>query len=196
MPFLWSNEVVARAGVRLGVDVGSVRVGLAASDPSGMIATPVQTLPRNLGGRADQHTIAAAVRERNVLEVVVGLPRSLSGLEGRAAALARDYAVELAVLVAPVPVRLVDERLSTVDAARTLRDSGVAGRKQRAVVDQAAAVLILQAALDGERSSGMPPGEPVRLGEDVQPGADVQLGADGGPRRPRKPRHRTRGQDR
>ena len=191
-----------RTGVRLGVDVGSVRVGLAASDPSGVIATPVQTLPRDLGGRSDQHAIAAAVRERAVLEVVVGLPRSLSGLEGRAAALARDYAVELAVLVAPVPVRLVDERLSTVDASRTLRDSGVAGRKQRAVVDQAAAVLILQAALDGERSTGTPPGEPVRLGdslrpgEDVQPGADVQLGGDGGPRRPRKPRHRTRGQDR
>ena len=191
-----------RTGVRLGVDVGSVRVGLAASDPSGVIATPVQTLPRDLGGRSDQHAIAAAVRERAVLEVVVGLPRSLSGLEGRAAALARDYAVELAALVAPVPVRLVDERLSTVDASRTLRDSGVAGRKQRAVVDQAAAVLILQAALDGERSTGTPPGEPVRLGdsvrpgEDVQPGADVQLGGDGGPRRPRKPRHRTRGQDR
>jgi putative holliday junction resolvase len=191
-----------RTGVRLGVDVGSVRVGLAASDPSGVIATPVQTLPRDLGGRADQHAIAAAVRERAVLEVVVGLPRSLSGLEGRAAALARDYAVELAALVDPVPVRLVDERLSTVDASRTLRDSGVAGRKQRAVVDQAAAVLILQAALDGERSTGTPPGEKVqrgdsvRLGEDVQPGADVQLGADGGPRRPRKPRHRTRGQDR
>jgi putative Holliday junction resolvase len=191
-----------RTGVRLGVDVGSVRVGLAASDPSGVIATPVQTLPRDLGGRSDQHAIAAAVRERAVLEVVVGLPRSLSGLEGRAAALARDYAVELAALVAPVPVRLVDERLSTVDASRTLRDSGVAGRKQRAVVDQAAAVLILQAALDGERSTGTPPGEPVRLGdsvrpgEDVQPGADVQPGGDGGPRRPRKPRHRTRGQDR
>jgi putative Holliday junction resolvase len=191
-----------RTGVRLGVDVGSVRVGLAASDPSGVIATPVQTLPRDLGGSSDQHAIAAAVRERAVLEVVVGLPRSLSGLEGRAAALARDYAVELAVLVAPVPVRLVDERLSTVDASRTLRDSGVAGRKQRAVVDQAAAVLILQAALDGERSTGTPPGEPVRLGdsvrpgEDLQRGADVQPGGDGGPRRPRKPRHRTRGQDR
>jgi putative pre-16S rRNA nuclease len=191
-----------RTGVRLGVDVGSVRVGLAASDPSGVIATPVQTLPRDLGGRSDQHAIAAAVRERAVLEVVVGLPRSLSGLEGRAAALARDYAVELAAMVAPVPVRLVDERLSTVDASRTLRDSGVAGRKQRAVVDQAAAVLILQAALDGERSTGTPPGEPVRLGdsvrpgEDLQRGADVQPGGDGGPRRPRKPRHRTRGQDR
>jgi putative Holliday junction resolvase len=179
-----------RTGVRLGVDVGTVRVGLAASDPSGVIATPVQTLPRDLGGRSDQRAIAEAVREREVLEVIVGLPRSLSGLEGRAAALARDYAVELAVLLDPVPVRLVDERLSTVDAARTLRDSGVAGRKQRAMVDQAAAVLILQAALDGERSTGTPPGERVQLGTGVQPGED------GGPRRPRKPRHRTRGQER
>jgi putative Holliday junction resolvase len=173
-----------RTGVRLGVDVGSVRVGLAASDPSGVIATPVQTLPRDLDGGADQRAIAAVVQERAVLEVVVGLPRSLSGQEGPAAALARDYAGRLAALISPTPVRLVDERLTTVDAHRSLRDSGVAGRRQRAMVDQAAAVLILQAALDGERGTGAPPGE------------QVEVGGDGGPRRPRKPRQRTKGQDR
>lgn len=179
-----------RTGVRLGVDVGSVRVGLAASDPSGLLATPVQTLPRDPGGDADQDAIAAEVRQRAVLEVVVGLPRSLSGQEGPAAALARDYADRLAVRIAPTPVRLVDERLTTVDAHRKLRDSGVAGRRQRAMVDQAAAVLILQGALDGERATGSPPGERVGRGD---------VDSDGAPARPpkaRKPRNRTRGQDR
>jgi putative holliday junction resolvase len=150
-----------RTGIRLGVDVGSVRVGLAASDPGGILATPVRTLDRDLESGADQLAIAAVVREREVLEVVVGLPRSLSGGEGPAAAGARVYATALAVRVSPTPVRLIDERLTTIDAHRQLRDSGVSGRSQRAVVDQAAAVLILQAALDAEKSSGLPPGELV-----------------------------------
>jgi len=150
-----------RAGIRLGVDVGSVRVGLAASDPDGILATPVETIERDLGSGADLGVIAAVVLERQVLEVVVGLPRSLSGDEGPAARGARAYATALAARISPTPVRLVDERLTTIDAHRTLRDSGVPGRAQRAVVDQAAAVLILQAALDAEKSSGLPPGELV-----------------------------------
>ena len=85
-----------------------------------------------------------------------GFPRS-----GAAAAKARQYAAVLARRIAPVAVRLVDERLTTVDAHRALRESGVAGRRQRAVVDQAAAVIILQSALDEERSTGRPPGSPV-----------------------------------
>ncbi|MEO7058571.1 MAG: Holliday junction resolvase RuvX [Lapillicoccus sp.] len=151
----------SRRGVRLGVDVGSVRVGLAASDPSGLLASPVSTLTRDPRTGADQQRIAEVVAERDALEVVVGLPRSLSGLEGAAAETARAYAVQLARLIAPTPVRLVDERLTTVDAHRTLRESGVAGRAQRAVIDQAAAVLILQSALDTERASGRAPGERV-----------------------------------
>lgn len=151
----------SRRGVRLGVDVGSVRVGVAASDPSGLLATPVETVPRDPAGDADQVRIAEVATERAALEVVVGLPRSLSGGEGPAAVAARAYAVRLAILLAPIPVRLVDERLTTRDAHRALRDSGVAGRAQRAVIDQAAAVLILQSALDAERASGRPPGEPV-----------------------------------
>lgn len=149
----------ARRGVRLGVDVGSVRVGLAASDPSGLLASPVETLARDAAGGADQRRIVEVALEREALEVVVGLPRSLSGGEGPAAATARSYAGQLATLLAPTPVRLVDERLTTVDAHRTLRESGVAGRAQRAVIDQAAAVLILQSALDAERASGRAPGE-------------------------------------
>ena len=162
---------MTRTGVRVGIDVGSVRVGLAASDPSGLLATPVRTVARDVDAAApdsdvdvpaDIEEVAAFVAEASALEVVVGLPRTLAGDEGPAAVLARQYARRLAVRVAPVPVRLVDERLTTVDAHRSLRESGVAGRRQRAVVDQAAAVLILQAALDAERGSGRPPGELVR----------------------------------
>jgi putative Holliday junction resolvase len=106
--------------------------------------------------------VVAIVAEHEATLVVVGLPRTLAGAEGPAAAAARTYAGRLAGRVAPVPVRLVDERLTTVDAHRSLRESGVDGRSQRAVVDQAAAVLILQSALDAERGSGRPPGELVR----------------------------------
>jgi putative Holliday junction resolvase len=154
--------------VRLGVDVGSVRVGVAASDPSGLLATPVRTVARDPEAGAEHPSdlaeLASLVRDLTVVEVVVGLPRTLAGEEGAAAHTARTYAGRLAEHIAPVPVRLVDERLTTVDAHRNLRESGVDGRKQRAVVDQAAAVLILQAALDTERSSGRPPGELVRTG--------------------------------
>ena len=88
----------------------------------------------------------------------------MSGVEGPSAAKARQYASVVAARIAPVWVRLVDERLTSVDAHRTLRDSGVSGRRQRAVVDQAAAVLILQNALDTQRTTGSPPGEQVRIG--------------------------------
>jgi putative holliday junction resolvase len=150
-----------RSGIRLGVDVGTVRVGLAASDPEGILATPVETIERDVESGSDQGVIADLVRERHVLEVFVGLPRSLSGEEGPAAHGARGYATVLAARISPTPVRLIDERLTTIDAHRTLRDSGVPGRAQRAVVDQAAAVLILQSALDAEKSSGLAPGELV-----------------------------------
>jgi len=155
-----------RPGVRVGVDVGSVRVGVARSDPHGILATPVTTLARAnaaepVSADADLAALVALVRSEEVLEVIVGLPRSLSGTEGASAVAARQYAAVLARGVAPVAVRLIDERLTTVDAHRALRESGVPGRRSRRVVDQVAAVLILQAALDEERSSGRPPGELV-----------------------------------
>jgi len=150
-----------RVGIRLGVDVGSVRVGLAASDPGGILATPIETIQRDVRSGADQGVIASVVLERDALEVVVGLPRSLSGGEGPAAVGARTYASTLAARISPTPVRLFDERLTTLDAQRKLRESGLPGPARRAVVDQAAAVLILQAALDCEKSSGLPPGELV-----------------------------------
>lgn len=147
-----------RPGVRLGVDLGDVRIGVARSDPAGLIASPVETVPR---GPGDLQRLAALVVEHAVMEVVLGLPRSLSGGEGPAAAKVREFAHSLAGSVQPVPVRLCDERLSTVTAEAVLREQGRKGRRRRAVVDQAAAVVILQSALDTERSSGTPPGETV-----------------------------------
>lgn len=148
-----------RYGTRLGVDVGSVRIGVASCDPAGVLATPVETVPR---GPGDVTRIGQLVAEYLAIEVVVGLPRSLSGQEGKAAQIAREFAVELATEVAPCPVRLVDERLSTVAAAKNMRASGVSSRKGRSRVDQAAASVILQSALDSERMGGNPPGEVVR----------------------------------
>lgn len=150
-----------REGVRLGVDVGDARVGLAACDPAGVLATPVATLRRDSGTHRDQEQIVTAAREREAIEVIVGLPRNLSGQEGVAAQRVRDYAASLHRRLGGIPVRLVDERLSTVDAHRQLHASGVPGRAHRARVDQAAAVVILQAALDTERSTGHPAGVSV-----------------------------------
>lgn len=144
----------------LGVDVGEARVGVAESDPDGILATPVVTLARDHGPAAsDQRAIAELVAERDVGTVYVGLPLSLDGSEGLAARRAREYAVGLAARVAPVRVRLVDERLTTVSAHRQLHDAGQAGRGHRRIVDQAAAVLILQGALDAARSTGRDQGE-------------------------------------
>lgn len=160
-----------RPGTRLGVDVGSVRIGVAACDPSGLIATPVETVSRGPGDLARLRALAA---DRGVVEVVVGLPRSLSGGEGPAAARVREFASELAEALRPdgVPVRLCDERLSTVSAEAALRSQGRRGAARRAVVDQAAAVVILQNALDTERGTGRAAGElvPVAAHAD-EPGA-------------------------
>ena len=149
-----------RRGVRLGVDVGDVRVGVARSDPDGLIATPVETVRRGGGDLARLRQLA---REAQAVEAVVGLPRSLSGGEGPAAAKVRSFAAALAEVLAgeEVAVRLCDERLSTVTAEATLRAQGRKGARRRAVVDQAAAVVILQNALDTERGTGRAPGELV-----------------------------------
>jgi putative holliday junction resolvase len=138
-------------GVRIGVDVGTVRVGVAACDPGGLLASPLTTLARDLRGGADLDKLARLVAEREAVEVVVGLPRSLSGRSGPAARAAREYAESLAERIEPVPVRLSDERLTTVAATRRLAEAGTRGRKGRQVVDRSAAVLILQGWLDTAR---------------------------------------------
>lgn len=152
-----------RRGVRLGLDPGDARIGVARCDPSGMLATPVETVRRGKGDLRRLHQILA---EEEAVEIVVGLPRSLSGKEGPSAAKVRDFAGRLARRVAPVPVRLCDERLTTVSAEAILRERGRKGADRRSVVDMAAAVLILQHALDTERTSGTAPGEIVEVSDE------------------------------
>ncbi|MFG1806983.1 Holliday junction resolvase RuvX [Streptomyces sp. NPDC049040] len=150
-----------RRGRRLGVDVGDARIGVASCDPDGILATPVETVP----GRdvpAALRRLAEIVAEYEPIEVVVGLPRSLNGTEGPAAAKVRTFARSVAKIITPVPVRLVDERMTTVTATQGLRASGVRSKKGRSVIDQAAAVIILQSALETERVSGKAPGESVQ----------------------------------
>lgn len=151
-----------RRGRRLAVDVGDVRIGVAGSDPDGLLATPVETVSgRDTAGALRR--LAALAAEYEPLEVVVGLPRSLSGREGPAAAKVRTFAGRLARAIAPVPVRLVDERMSTVTAAQDMRAAGVGSKKGRSRIDQAAAVVILQSALETERTTGSAPGQCVEV---------------------------------
>ncbi|MBM0227776.1 MULTISPECIES: Holliday junction resolvase RuvX [Micromonospora] len=143
-------------GVRLGVDVGQVRVGVARSDPHGILATPLVTLARDLTAAADavpadMAALVDLIAEHEAVEVIVGLPVNLSGKHGPAATNVSAYAARLADVIAPVPVALTDERMSTVVASRRLAERGVRGKRQRAVVDQAAAVEILQSWLDAQR---------------------------------------------
>lgn len=142
-------------GVRLGIDVGKVRIGVARSDPDGILATPVATILRDNSDESDIPTdmveIARLIAEHDGVEVVLGLPVNLAGQEGPAALHTRAYAEKLANVISPVPVVLADERMSTVAATRRLSDRGVKGKRQRAVVDQAAAVEILQSWLDAQR---------------------------------------------
>lgn len=148
-----------RSGIRLGIDVGDVRVGVARSDPRGTLAVPVETVRRN---DDDVARIVALCAEAEAVEVVVGLPVGLSGKEGPAAAKARSYAEALAEAVTPVPVRVFDERFSTVSAQQAYRARGVSTKQSRPHIDASAAAVILQNALDAERATGEPPGELVR----------------------------------
>jgi putative Holliday junction resolvase len=138
-------------GVWLGVDVGTVRVGVARSDPREVLAVPVTTLKRDERTDRDIEELAALAVEYEAAGVVVGLPRTLAGREGRSADMARNFGARLAARIAPVPVEYVDERLTTVSAQRKLGEGGVRGRAGRAVIDQAAAVELLQHWLDQHR---------------------------------------------
>lgn len=153
------EPVPVRAGVRLAVDVGSVRVGVARSDPGGVLASPLTVLRSGPGTKDELAALAA-----EAMEVIVGLPTSLSGREGAAATGARSFAVDLAERLAPIPVRLVDERFTTTEAHDALRRGGKDSRARRQVVDAAAAAVLLQAALDTERATGRPAGELVTRG--------------------------------
>ncbi|MFT4042506.1 MAG: Holliday junction resolvase RuvX [Gordonia sp. (in: high G+C Gram-positive bacteria)] len=138
-------------GRRLGVDVGSVRIGVAVCDPDGILATPVETVAASASGGADVDRIAALVAEYEAVEVIVGLPKTLRNTSGPAADKARAFGARLAEKIAPVPVIFHDERLTTVTAQQALHASGRTVRSARAVIDQAAAVAILQGWLDTRR---------------------------------------------
>lgn len=156
-----------RTGVRLGLDWGRARIGVARCDPSGTLAFPVTTVR---AGRDAYAAVVALVAEHEAVEVVLGLPLALDGTEALAATEVRAHAVRLARRL-DVPIRLVDERMSTVQASRGLRSAGRDARSQRALIDQAAAVEILERALDAERRSGRPAGELLAPGPDAPPPA-------------------------
>ena len=130
-----------------------MRIGVAASDPDGILATPVETVRRDRSGRHVRR-LAELAAELEAVEVIVGLPRTLADRTGPSAQDAIDLAETLARRIAPTPVRLADERLTTVSAQRSLRAAGVRAKEQRAVIDQAAAVAILQSWLDQRRAKG------------------------------------------
>lgn len=155
-----------RLGVRLGIDVGTVRIGVARCDPGGMLASPLDTVRRGAGDLAELARLAAG---NDAIEIIVGLAVGLRGSEGKAAADGRAFAADLARLVAPLPVRLVDERFTTVLAHAALQAGGQRSRTRRQAVDKAAAALLLQGALDAERSTGEPAGELVAAPGGTQP---------------------------
>ncbi|PFG31305.1 Holliday junction resolvase RuvX [Paramicrobacterium agarici] len=149
-----------RTGVRLGVDVGKARIGIARCDPLGMLATPVETVARDSSGSADVTRIVEIAHEQNALEIVVGLPLSLSGAHTPSTEDAVAFAHRLAT-TAGRPVRLVDERLSTVTAHSAMKDTGRSQKRSRKIIDQVAAVIILQHAIDTEKTTSEPPGVQV-----------------------------------
>jgi putative holliday junction resolvase len=158
-----------RRGVRLAFDWGDARIGVAACDPDGVLAYPLKVVRAGDGEIAE---LVATVNEYEPSEVLVGFPRSLSGREGPAAAKARERAARLAGAVR-VPVRLVDERLTTITASQRLREGGKRAKEQRELIDAAAAVAILEQALAFEQSQERPPGELVSA-----PGGPVTDGPD------------------
>lgn len=146
---------------RLGIDVGKARVGVAVSDPHGMLASPVETVQR------DEHSVArivALAAEYEVRDIFIGLPINLRGEETASTVDARVFAAEVEAQL-PGSVVLIDERLSTVSAHSALRASGKKQKNTRSIVDQVAAVVLLQHALDSERQLGKTAGR--RLSEET-----------------------------
>ena len=155
-----------RSGVRLGIDVGRARIGVARCDPGAVLAVPVETVARRTDDDGvDVRRILEIAAEHEAIELVVGNPLSLSGRPTASTDDAIAFAGRLAAAGGVLPVRLVDERLSTVSAQRDLRAAGRSAKRQRSVVDQAAAVIILQHAIDAERASGEAPGLLLRHDE-------------------------------
>ena len=146
-----SDAAVASAAAVIGLDPGSVRVGVAASAAGSRVAVPVCSLARDSAGFWAQ--LISAVRERDVRLIVVGLPRLLDGSEGDAAAAARVFAREVEAHTS-VRVELWDERFTTAQAERELIAAGARRRARRDAIDAAAATLLLQSWLDSPRAAG------------------------------------------
>jgi putative Holliday junction resolvase len=165
-------------GDKLGVDVGTVRVGVAVCDRDSILATPYKTLDRNARKNSDVRVIAKLAEELGAVQVIVGLPRTMKGEEHASARMATDYALLLAAEFSrrglAVPVNLVDERLSSVTAHRNLHEAGMSSRDHRKVVDQVAAAGILQHAIDMQKARGADVGSRV-----TAPPPSVDLGAGG-----------------
>ena len=151
-----------RRGVRLGIDVGRARVGVARSDPDGMLAVPVETVPRS---ETSIDRLVELAAEYEPFEFIVGLPVNMQGSDTASTVDAREFAAALQVRTG-TPVRLVDERLSTVSAHAALRSSGRNQKNSRSIVDQVAAVVLLQQAIDMEKSTGNPAGAAVPSDEE------------------------------
>jgi putative holliday junction resolvase len=134
----------------LGLDLGERRIGVALCDSAGTLATPYEVLQRTGDHARDHRRIAELVDEAGAVAVVVGMPLSLDGSVGPAARAVEAEVAELREHLL-VPVEVWDERLSTVEATRRLRNAGVSGRKRRHVIDQVAATVILQSWLDATR---------------------------------------------
>ncbi|GAB2819486.1 Holliday junction resolvase RuvX [Alpinimonas psychrophila] len=145
-----------RRGVRLGLDIGTVRIGVAVSDVEGILATPHSTVQRSADNYEEQ--LRGLCERLDVLEVLVGLPLALSG---SMTASTRDALAVASALQSQinVDVRMIDERLTTVSAHSALRQVGKKQKQTRQVIDQVAAVLILQHSLEIERAQGTVPGK-------------------------------------
>lgn len=168
-----------RSGVRIGIDVGKARIGVARCDQHAMLAMPVETVPRASSGDADVARILGIALESEAIEVIVGLPLGMSGHRTPSTEDAEEFATRIADALGAsgewgvdVEVRLVDERLSTVSAQGQLRQAGKKTKQTRSIIDQAAAVIILQHALDIERASSEAPGTVVLRNPHPATGSD------------------------
>ena len=147
-----------RTGIRLACDVGKARIGIARSDPAGMLAVPLESVA---AGDGAFESVSALAREYEAIEIIVGLPLTMTGERGPAALYTEDW-VNLLLLATDVPIRMHDERLTTIQAQRGLHEAGRNTKTSRSVIDSASAVVLLQTCLDSERSLGRPMGTEVR----------------------------------
>lgn len=152
----------APEGGRLGIDWGKARIGVAACNRGTTLAYPVETVA---AGAQELQRLVAIVEEYEPGAVYVGLPLTLSGERKQAAEFTTAKAEALAALLTPLPVRLIDERMSTASASRTLTGAGHRAKQQRRIIDQAAAVEILQRAIEWETRTLSLAGESVQEGE-------------------------------